>query len=136
MRILRSIVEPTAHFVPLGRNTDILHRRRICPKPISDDVARSPVFLHYPLEKLQRRGLVPLCGDHPLQDLALMIDRAPKITEPAVDLHEDPRPNATATGDSRAYAHAALTNLGGEHRTKPVPPEPDGLMADVDPALG
>ena len=24
----------------------------------------------------------------------------------------------------------------GEHWTKPVPPEPDGLVADVDPALG
>ena len=31
---------------------------------------------------------------------------------------------------------ASLTNLGGEHRAKPVPPEPDGLVADVDPALG
>ena len=30
----------------------------------------------------------------------------------------------------------SLTNLGGEHRAKPVPPEPDGLVADVDPALG
>ena len=29
-----------------------------------------------------------------------------------------------------------LADLGGEHRAKPVPPEPDGLMADVDPALG
>ena len=31
---------------------------------------------------------------------------------------------------------AALADLGGEHRAKPVPPEPDGLVADVDPALG
>jgi hypothetical protein len=30
----------------------------------------------------------------------------------------------------------SLANLGGEHWTKPVPPEPDGLMADIDPALG
>jgi hypothetical protein len=30
---------------------------------------------------------------------------------------------------------ASLTNLGGEHRAKPVPPEPDRLMADVDPSL-
>ena len=33
-------------------------------------------------------------------------------------------------------ATRSLTNLGGEHRAKPVPPEPDGLVADVDPALG
>ena len=29
-----------------------------------------------------------------------------------------------------------LADLGGEHRAKPVPPKPDGLIADVDPALG
>ena len=29
-----------------------------------------------------------------------------------------------------------LADLGGEHRAKPVPPKPDRLMADVDPALG
>jgi hypothetical protein len=60
MRILRRIVEPTADLVPLGSNTDLVHRRRICPKPIGDDAARSPVSLHDPLEKLQRRGFVSL----------------------------------------------------------------------------
>src|SRR5579863_5825207 len=28
-----------------------------------------------------------------------------------------------------------LADLGGEHRPKPVPPKPDGLVTDVDPAL-
>jgi hypothetical protein len=45
--------------------------------PIGDDHARSLVFLHNPLEKLQRRSFVPLCSDHRLQDLALMINGAP-----------------------------------------------------------
>src|SRR5580700_810977 len=89
MRILSPIVEPTADLVPLGCNTDILHCRRICPKPIGDDAARSPVFLHDPLEKLQCRGFVPPRGDHSLQDLALMVDCAPQIAELAVDLHKD-----------------------------------------------
>ena len=30
--------------MPLGSNTDLVHRRRICPKPIGDDAARSPIF--------------------------------------------------------------------------------------------
>jgi hypothetical protein len=38
MRILCAIVEPTADLVPLG-NTDLVHRCRICPKPIGDDAA-------------------------------------------------------------------------------------------------
>src|SRR5208283_4764784 len=29
-----------------------------------------------------------------------------------------------------------LSDLGGENRAKTVPPKPDGLIADVDPALG
>ena len=31
---------------------------------------------------------------------------------------------------------SSLANLGGEHWSKPVPPEPNGLMADIDAALG
>ena len=31
---------------------------------------------------------------------------------------------------------ASLADLGGEHWAKPVPPERDSLVADVDPALG
>jgi hypothetical protein len=30
----------------------------------------------------------------------------------------------------------AMRLLRGEHWAKPIPPEPDGLVADVDPALG
>src|SRR5208282_3343449 len=112
------------------------HRRRICPKPIGDDAARSPIFLHGPLEKLHRRGFVSLRGSHGFQDLALVVDGAPKIAELAVDLHEHliqmPAPLRIA-----AHARdASLTNLGSEHWAKPVPPQPDGLVADVDPALG
>src|SRR5580692_2661395 len=65
-----------------------------------------------------------------------MVDGAPEIKELAVDLHKGliqmPAP-------LRIAAHvrdASLANLGDEHRAKPVPPEPDGLVADVDPALG
>jgi hypothetical protein len=60
MRILRAIVEPAADLVPLGSNTDLVHRRGICTKPVGDDATRSPLFLHDPLEKLQRRSLVSL----------------------------------------------------------------------------
>ena len=82
------------------------------------------------------RRLVPLRRDHSLQDLAFMVDGAPKVAELAVDPHKDliqmPAP-------LRIAAHvrdASLADLSGEHRAKPVPPEPDRLMADVDPAFG
>ena len=54
-----AIVEPTADLEPpLGCNTDLVQHPRICPKPIGNDAARSPLFLHDPLGKLQRRGFV------------------------------------------------------------------------------
>jgi hypothetical protein len=46
--------------------------------------------------------------------------------------------NRSQQAPVRIAAHvrdASLTNLGGERRAKPVPPEPDVLVADLDPAL-
>jgi hypothetical protein len=107
---------------------DLIHRRRIRAKPIGDDPPRAAVFLHDPPEKLQRRHLVPLRRDHSLQDLAFMVDGAPKVAELAVDPHKDliqmPAP-------LRIVAHARdapFADLGSEHWTKPVPPEADGLV--------
>src|SRR5271167_5062261 len=120
-------------LVPLGSDTDLVHRRRICPKPIGDDAARRSVGLHDPLEKLQRRSLVPPCGDDSLQNLALMVDGAPKAAELAVDLHEDLIQMPTPLFIAAHVRDPLLSDLGGEHRAKPVPPEPDGLVADVDP---
>ena len=67
------------------------------------------------------RSLVPLRGDHRFQNLAFVIDSPPEIAELAVDLHE--------------HLNPLLSDLRREHRAKPVPPKPDGIMADVDPAL-
>ena len=135
MRILRPIVEAATDLLPIC-GTDLFHRRRIRAKPVGDDLPRWAVFLYDPLQKLQRRSLVPLRRDHRLQDLAFMVDRAPEVAELAVDLHEVfiqmPAPLRIAAH----VCHSPLADLGGEHWAKPVPPKPDGLMADVDPALG
>src|SRR5271155_1504988 len=59
MRILRSIVEPTTDLLAIGV-ADLFHRSGISAQPVGDDRPRSTVCLHNPLEKLQRRSLVPL----------------------------------------------------------------------------
>src|SRR5271166_562470 len=87
MRILRAIVESATDFLAIGI-ADLFHRRRIRAKSVGDDLPRSAVCLHDALEKLPRRGLVPLRSDHRLQDLAFMVDGAPEIAELAVDLHK------------------------------------------------
>jgi hypothetical protein len=62
MRILGAIVEPTTGLLAIGV-ADLFHRRGIRAKPVGDDAQRSAIFLHDALEKLQRRGLVPLRRD-------------------------------------------------------------------------
>ena len=67
---------------------------------------------------------------------AFMVDGPPKIAELAVDLHKH---LIQVPAPLRLGAHvrdSSLANLGAEHWAKPVPPEPDGLMADIDAALG
>ena len=58
------------------------------------------------------------------------------LAELAVDL---PKHLIQMPAPLRIAAHvrdASPADLRGEHRAKPVPPEPDRLMADVDPAFG
>src|SRR5271168_3177135 len=65
-----------------------------------------------------------------------MIDRPPQIAELAVDLHERLIQVPTPLRIAAHVRGASLADLGSEHWAKPVPPQPDGLVADVDPALG
>ena len=135
MRVFSPIVEAAADLLAIGV-ADLAHRRRIGPKPIRNDRTRWAIFLHNALEELERRGLVPLRRDHSLQHLAFMINSAPKIAKPAVDFYKRlvhmpaPLRIAAQMGDT------PLSDLRGEHRSETVPPEPDRLMADFDPALG
>src|SRR5271157_1941702 len=65
-----------------------------------------------------------------------MVDGAPEIAELAVDLHEGLIQMPPPLRIAAHVRHPLLSDLSGEHRAKPVPPKPDRLMADVDPALG
>src|SRR5271165_3672610 len=80
MRVFRPIVEATTNRVAIGV-ADFLHCRGIGAKPVGDDAPRSAIFLHDPLEKVQRRSLVPLRGDHRFQNLAFVIGSPPEIAE-------------------------------------------------------
>src|SRR5271166_5390155 len=135
MRILRAIVEPTTDLLAIGI-ADLFHRRGIRAKPVGDDAPRSAVPLHDPLEKLQRRRPVPLSSDERFQNLAFMIDGAPKIAELAVDLHKDLVQVPSPLRITAHVRYSFLSDLSSKHRAKPVPPKPDRLMANVDPALG
>ena len=88
MRIFRPIIEPMPNLLAIDV-ADLAHRRGIGGKPVGDDALRSAIFLHDPLQKPQRRSLLPLRGDHGFQDLALVIDGPPEIAGLAVDLRKE-----------------------------------------------
>src|SRR5271166_4504400 len=135
MRVFRAIVVPTTNYLAI-RVADLSHRSGIGAKPVGDDAPRPAIFFHDALQKLQRRGLVPLRRDHGFQNLALVIDSPPEIAELAVDLHKDLIQMPTPLGEAAYVRYPFLSDLGSEHRAKSVPPKSDCLMADVDPPLG
>jgi len=51
----------------------------------------------------------------------------------AVDLHEHLIQVPLPLDEAAHARNPLLSDLGREHRTKPVPPKSDGLMTDVDP---
>ena len=65
-----------------------------------------------------------------------MIDCPPEIAGSAVDLHEDLIQMPTPLDEPAHVRNPPLPDLRREHRAKPVPLEPDGLMADINPAFG
>ena len=98
-------------------------------------VSGLPQRFHQFPEKFHGGLAVSLLRDKGLQHLTFLVDGAPKVMAFAVDLYEHlieaPPPNRKRT----LSIHPLLADLGGEDRTEPVPPEPDRLMANLDPSL-
>lgn len=68
-------------------------------------------------------------------EMALAVDGASEVMHHAVDLRLDliEVPVPVATGPHPV--HPPAPSLCREHRTEPVPPEPHGLIADLDTTL-
>ena len=64
-----------------------------------------------------------------------MIHGTPEIVGHAVDLHVDLIQMPTPLSDLAKLLRPTFPDLAGKHRTKPVPPVPDCLVADFDSAL-
>jgi hypothetical protein len=71
----------------------------------------------------------------PKDDFAFVIDSPPEVMGDAVDLHENLVQVPPPMRKGPHSIHPLAANLGGEHWPKSVPPEPHGLMADLDAAL-
>ena len=63
-----------------------------------------------------------------------MIYGPPEVVRLAVDPHEH-LVQVPAPAGIRMVLDTALSDLRCEHRTEPVPPEPHGLVTNIDAAL-
>jgi hypothetical protein len=65
-----------------------------------------------------------------------VIDGAPQVAELAADLYELFIQMPPSLWVAVRLQNAPLADVSGEHRAKSIPPEPDGLVADVNPTFG
>src|SRR3990167_7406298 len=114
---------------------DGFHRGPVRRTLVRHDNMRIAVSLHCFLEEFQRSRLVSLLRDIGLQNFAFVVDGAPQVMPFTPDFDEDlvqmPLPLRTPP---HGFA-APFPDLVCEVSTKPIDPEPDALMADIDPTL-
>jgi len=94
-----------------------------------------PKALHCFSKEIQCRFAIPALGDITFKHLTFVIYSAPQVVRFAVDLHENlvqvPLPIRMRTNLLNPFP----SDLGRKHRPKPVPPETDRLMTDIDAAF-
>jgi hypothetical protein len=100
--------------------------------------AANSIFFMLPLERLfyepVRGTLVERFSNVAFEDLAFVIDGAPKVDHLAVELHVHfvvPLPTSKAPHPIDPLP----ADIASKHQAEPVPPKSHGLMADVDASL-
>ncbi len=68
-------------------------------------------------------------------DLTLVIDGAPKVLLLTVDPDENLVQMPAPMSELAHLLHPPPADVGGEHRSEPVPPEPHRLVTNTDPPL-
>ena len=134
MTVLDPVVGPASHLALIAI-TQLGHRGAVRAQAVFGDRLWRTVALQSPLHKAQRRSFVPFPGDEGFQDLPFLIDRTPQLHHLTIQLHvhliEMPAPVTKALHP----VHPLAANVAGKQWSEPVPPEPHGLMSNVDPGL-
>jgi hypothetical protein len=134
VRILGSIVEPFARLLALGIANHI-HCGAIRTKAISHNNLWATVSFHRFAHELQSCLAIPSFGDEGLQDFSFVINSSPKVVRFTIDPHKNLVQVPASLNPVLMTDHSLLPDLGCENGPKPVPPEANGLMADVDATL-
>ena len=122
--------EPRHELIPVPLLLPLLHavwipakREGVCGWPVADKATRQPEDKQQDdTDDVKRQTY----GIDARSRHALLLCRRDRFPLPAQNL------NASACAHS---IHPLLADLGGEDRADPVPPEPDRLVAHLDPTL-
>ena len=130
MRVLGAVVQPPPRS-QLAYRAEFAERGAVGREPIRHDLFRPTVASHRFPEHLQCSALASSHRNERLQELAFVIDSAPKMAALTIDLHED---LVEVPAPFRVGAHSVAPlppDLDGEHRAETAPSEPDRFVADV-----
>jgi hypothetical protein len=131
MRAFRSVVLALALDV-LRAETHLAGRRAIGSQPIGHQFRWRHALLFQQLShQTQRRGFVASALDQHVEDLALAVDRPPKVHLPASDRHEH-----LIQMPDIARSAAPPTQASGDQRAEARDPNTNRLVGDHDAALG
>jgi hypothetical protein len=83
----------------------------------------------------RRAAAFPALGDVTLENLALLVDGSPEVNHLPVQPHVHFIQVPTPVAEAPHAADPLPADVGREHGPKSIPPEPHGLMADVDATL-
>jgi hypothetical protein len=135
MRVFGSVVDSASNLLSISI-TDLVQSGTVRAQTICHDGAGFAMALHRTLDEFECRSLVFSLAGKEFQHFAFVIDCSPEIVHLAVDLHEDFVQVPSPMGVSAHPIDPLLADFGGEHWAETVPPEPDGFVANGDPALG
>ena len=133
--VLDPVVGPAADLL-LGGVAEVLHGGLVGPQTVRRYGFYPAVPLHQLLHEGESGGLIPGLAGKGFQHLALLVHGSPEVVHLPIDLHVDLVEMPSPVGEGAHVLDPLATDLGGEHRTEAVPPEPHRLVADVDAALG
>jgi len=94
-----------------------------------------PKALHCFPEEFQRRFAVAALANIAFQNFTFVIYSPPQVVRFSVDLHENLVQMSLPIRMCAKLLNPLPSDLHGEQWPKPVPPETDRFMADIDPAF-
>ena len=83
-------------------------------------------------QECQRRSFVVLFRTVALENLAFAIDRAPQAMPLAISLYEHRIKTPAPVTKARMRDTCSRRISDAKQRSKPVPPEPDGFIANIN----